>query len=343
MFIKPIYSMKLRQLIKAVRWYAFAPLRRRSYLRAAHYRRAATGMHWSTELSSSGSFSCTESVTIGRRTRMNVSTEGVLVLRNGVWIGDDCEIGATKSIQIGSHTSLQNRSIILGEVSMGAGCACGPNLYISSSWHHFEDIPAEPIRWQDAKVMTGETLAPTSRAVEVGDDCWIGINVVIAPGVRIGRGCIIGANSVVTKDLPPYSVAAGVPARVIRERLNFAPPGSLSADLSEHIPYFYSGFAQWGAGVSNLSQALDGGGWRAEEKFKLAISVERGVWISLRVRAPEPGKIRHGSELIGVPAGESTVRFVADPSDAGFLGFEWLSSQPGNGSAIVVFEVDQDQ
>jgi acetyltransferase-like isoleucine patch superfamily enzyme len=50
--------------------------------------------------------------------------------------------------------------------------------------------------------------------VKIGDDCWIGGNVVILPGVTIGEGCTIGAGSVVTKDIPPFSVAVGSPCKV---------------------------------------------------------------------------------------------------------------------------------
>ena len=57
-----------------------------------------------------------------------------------------------------------------------------------------------------------------SKPVRVGKDCWVGARVMVPPGVEIGDGCIIGANSVVTKDIPSYCIAAGVPARVIKER-----------------------------------------------------------------------------------------------------------------------------
>lgn len=53
--------------------------------------------------------------------------------------------------------------------------------------------------------------------VVIGDDCWIGGNVSILPGVTIGNGCTIGAGSVVTKSIPAYSVAVGSPARVIKK------------------------------------------------------------------------------------------------------------------------------
>ena len=52
--------------------------------------------------------------------------------------------------------------------------------------------------------------------VKIGDDVWIGGRVIILPGVTIGNGCIIGAGAVVTKDIPPYSVAVGVPAKVVK-------------------------------------------------------------------------------------------------------------------------------
>ena len=56
-----------------------------------------------------------------------------------------------------------------------------------------------------------------AREITIGDDCWIGGHVTILPGVSIGAGCTIGANSIVTKDIPPFSVAMGNPARVVKK------------------------------------------------------------------------------------------------------------------------------
>ena len=56
-----------------------------------------------------------------------------------------------------------------------------------------------------------------ARPVTIGDDCWIGGNVTIMPGVNIGKGCTIGAGSVVTKDIPEFSVAIGSPAKVVKK------------------------------------------------------------------------------------------------------------------------------
>ena len=56
-----------------------------------------------------------------------------------------------------------------------------------------------------------------AKPIEIGDNCWLASNVTVCGGVKIGEGCVIGAGSVVTRDIPPNSLAAGVPCRVIRE------------------------------------------------------------------------------------------------------------------------------
>ena len=56
------------------------------------------------------------------------------------------------------------------------------------------------------------------KPITLGDKCWLGAGVIVCPGVTIGDGAIIGANSIVTKDVPPNCIAAGIPAKVIRER-----------------------------------------------------------------------------------------------------------------------------
>jgi acetyltransferase-like isoleucine patch superfamily enzyme len=81
----------------------------------------------------------------------------------------------------------------------------GTNVSIYSSTHNFEDI-TKPIKEQGYKV---------SRVL-LKSGCWIGVNAVILPGVTIGKNAVIGANSVVTKDVPDYAIAVGSPAKVIR-------------------------------------------------------------------------------------------------------------------------------
>jgi acetyltransferase-like isoleucine patch superfamily enzyme len=78
--------------------------------------------------------------------------------------------------------------------------------FVTDANHRYDD-PAQPVTYQ------GFTSKGPTR---VGDNVWCGAHVVITSGVTVGERCVIGANSVVTQDLEPYSIAAGVPAKVIR-------------------------------------------------------------------------------------------------------------------------------
>jgi len=69
--------------------------------------------------------------------------------------------------------------------------------------------------------------------ITIGEDCWIGGNVTVCPGVTIGRGVTVGAGSVVTKDVPPYHVVAGNPARILRKIEPQVPDPALSASCEE--------------------------------------------------------------------------------------------------------------
>jgi len=91
----------------------------------------------------------------------------------------------------------------VGRITFGDNCLLAPNVAIYTAGH-----PSHP----DSR----NSLYEYGIDVTVGDNVWIGGNVVIMPGVNIGSNCVIGAGSVVTKDIPAWSIAAGNPARVIR-------------------------------------------------------------------------------------------------------------------------------
>lgn len=341
-FIEHICEMQLKKIIRMMRWFAYDPFRRCKYLFSSNYREIAAGSHWSTDLDVKGALQFGASIILGRRSRVTVPASASLHLKDGVWIGDDCELSTQGEISIGFSTSLQNRSIILGDVTIGSGCACGPNLYISSAWHHFADDAALPIRWQDARAISSASKSNLSRQVLIGDDCWFGINVVVAPGVTVGRGCIIGANSVVTKNLAPYSVVAGSPAKLIRKRLDFLPPRSLQANLSQHIPYFYSGFQQWGGDIQNMRAAPSVTGWQADKCFSVALQADAGAVIDMEVRVALPGLLRHGAQNFRVPLGHSIVRLVAVPDKNAMLVFNWFPDQPIMKPTICIIALDQN-
>ncbi|KAJ5670738.1 uncharacterized protein N7477_006101 [Penicillium maclennaniae] len=106
-----------------------------------------------------------------------------------VVIGRDCFLNWNCTI-------LDTSLVIIGDrVQMG------PNVGIFTAGH-------------ETSVLSRRKFVEFGHAVKIGDDCWIGGNVVILPGVTIGEGCTIGAGSVVTKDIPPFSVAVGNPCKV---------------------------------------------------------------------------------------------------------------------------------
>lgn len=91
------------------------------------------------------------------------------------------------------------------EIVIGNNVSITENVGIFDIWHPYEDI-SMPIKDQALRT------AP----VKIGEGSFIGMGAVIQPGVNIGRNCLIAANSVVTKDIPDYSIAAGAPARIIK-------------------------------------------------------------------------------------------------------------------------------
>lgn len=98
------------------------------------------------------------------------------------------------------------------EVVIGDDCNFGPNVTIVT--------PVHPMLPDERRALRDDTGTDRhlcyAKPVKIGNDCWLGANVLVCPGVTIGDGCVIGAGSVVTRDIPPMLFAAGDPARVIR-------------------------------------------------------------------------------------------------------------------------------
>ena len=114
-------------------------------------------------------------------------------------------------------------------VTIGDDCNFGPNVTIVTPVHPM--LPDERFRMLDEAGNPAHLCY--AKPVNIGNDCWLGANVVVCPGVTIGEGCVIGAGSVVVKDIPPHSFAAGNPCRVIRE--------ITEADAMEHKPEIAGG------------------------------------------------------------------------------------------------------
>jgi acetyltransferase-like isoleucine patch superfamily enzyme len=112
-------------------------------------------------------------------------------------------------VHIGAGTFLNMGVMIAAQelVEIGDHCMLANGCFVSDSSHRYDD-PEKPITWQGFA-----SKGPT----RIGDNCWLGANVVVTGGVSIGERCVIGANSVVTRDIEPFSLAAGAPARVLRK------------------------------------------------------------------------------------------------------------------------------
>lgn len=120
--------------------------------------------------------------------------------------GDDCKL------IIKNNVSITDRCIIsaANRIEIGNGCLLGRDTFITDNSH------GENISINELNISPHERNIFSKGTVIIGDNVWTGKNVCIMPNVKIGNGAIIGANSVVTHNIPPYSVAVGSPAKVIK-------------------------------------------------------------------------------------------------------------------------------
>ena len=141
--------------------------------------------------------------------------ESNIVLDDGVTVRPYAQIwsgGGTVRIGRGSEIGERCRISIANSLEIGEKVLLSPNVYITDCDHEYRNIDVPVIE---------QGIVQKGQAVSIGDGSYIGINTVIVGNVKIGKHCVIGANSVVTKDVPDYSVAVGIPARVIKNIKNY--------------------------------------------------------------------------------------------------------------------------
>ncbi|MFC8682191.1 acyltransferase [Microbacterium ureisolvens] len=129
----------------------------------------------------------------------------------GVKISPSATFRNGERITIGSHSHIGENDMIWagntsGRITLGDYCLLAPNVTITAS--NYGVVQGTPIMHQPKQ----------EKDVVLGDDVWLGANVVVLPGVTIGDGAVVAAGAVVTKDLPTQCIAAGVPAKVIGMR-----------------------------------------------------------------------------------------------------------------------------
>lgn len=142
-------------------------------------------------------------------------------LSDNICIHENCKV--TESV-IGSFTYVAKSSEILG-ANIGKFCSIGPEVWIGLGKHPSDFISTSPVFYSASKKQLGFSFTDKQLYEEykkciIGNDVWIGARVMILDGVTIGDGAIIAANSVVSKDVEPYTIVGGSPARLIRPRFD---------------------------------------------------------------------------------------------------------------------------
>lgn len=133
-------------------------------------------------------------------------------VEHGAWFGSG------KGIRLGDRSDIGMDALMIGPAHIGHDVMMGPRCILLASSHETgrTDVPMNTQGFQ------------RDRPIVIEDDVWIGAGSIILPGRRIGQGSIVGAGSVVTKDVPAWSIAAGNPARVVRRRRSDDEPALLT-------------------------------------------------------------------------------------------------------------------
>ncbi|HAT4315646.1 TPA: acyltransferase [Clostridium perfringens] len=165
---------------------------------------------------------CKKKIKLGRNNTFKRYVELNAFSKKGIQIGDNASIGAYsiircsggiksigKGIKIGNNFGCGDYCFFgaAGGIEIGDDVIMGQNVRFHSENHNYID-KNKLIRLQGI----------SNKGIKIESDCWIGAGTVFLDGVTIGKGCVIGANSVVTKDIEEYSVVCGNPARIIKKR-----------------------------------------------------------------------------------------------------------------------------
>ncbi len=165
-------------------------------------------------------------ITMGNMVKIGEFTHLSALGKKGIIIGDNVGVGAFcrlivstsfnsigEFIKIGDNVGIGEYAYLggAGGLEIGNDCIVGQYFSCHPENHQFSDLKT-PIRYQGT----------IRKGIKIGGNCWVGSKVTILDGVTIGEGCVIAAGAVVTQSMPAYSVIAGVPAKVIKDRAQIA-------------------------------------------------------------------------------------------------------------------------
>lgn len=143
---------------------------------------------------------------------VHIVNGGNIKLGNNVQIRPYCDLFAGQIFIISDNCDIGTRNRIVGNVIIENSVLFGPDNYVSSEDHCYKDI--------DIPVMFQGTYSPNKNGhseIKIGEGSWIGTHCAIIGDVHIGKHCVVGANSVVTKDIPDYCVVVGNPGKIIKK------------------------------------------------------------------------------------------------------------------------------
>ena len=152
-----------------------------------------------------------DNVVVERGTMLWVDTDdSYITVGENSYLSSNCILNTFDGwIEIGSYSTVNSYAILYGQggLTIGNDVRIAPQVMIMPTNHIFDD-PHVPIRKQGIRGL----------GIKIEDDVWLGVGAIVLDGVTIGKGSVIGAGAVVTRDVPPYSVAVGVPAKVVKKR-----------------------------------------------------------------------------------------------------------------------------
>jgi acetyltransferase-like isoleucine patch superfamily enzyme len=143
------------------------------------------------------------------------------LFENEPWIEPPLAMDYGYNVKLGQNVFINFNSVFLDTclITIGSRTMCGPNVSFYSATH-----PVDPA------IRDGTRGPETGKEIHVGEDCWIGGNAILLPGVTIGRGSVVGAGSVVTKSVPDFTIVAGNPAKIIRKIVTDMDPAQHRTD-----------------------------------------------------------------------------------------------------------------
>lgn len=165
--------------------------------------------------------------------KQNNTTIRTLNVGNNLIVGKNCEIAKraqiSDNVTIGDNTYISNDTVIDSNVTIGKFCSIAPNVFIAPGVHKYDYVTTHPILfnpyWRKKLNLNEEDyydkkIGKQDEHTYIGNDVWIALNAIIMRGVKIGDGAIIGAGAIVTKDVEPYSIVVGSPAKHVKYRFD---------------------------------------------------------------------------------------------------------------------------